>query len=458
MKVLALGGSIRSLKVADFFDGEAFANVRVPTDLGKIPVGPKTSNSEILAAAALAGARTVGAEVEYFPLASLFSRRESPLHDWAPESAGLDSEIVFHDTLDIAPERLEGLIARTEEAHVILLASPVYFGDRSSVMAKFFRIARERELFRGKVVAALSVGAKPHGGQETTNIFSLYEASTAGAYIVGNGPPHAQYGGTARGGDRADVLNDQGGLESAFATGARAAELGKLLLADRHATTHKIVVVVTMDTPERAVALRIAELWENARRSLPQVSLAFIELADQTIERCLACDVCPIPSLRQNDESYACIIQTPRDAMEPIRDVLRGADGIIVAGLNSRSAHLDRYQAFVERTRFIRRNDFELSHVPMTSFLLEEVGAQTNPLFGLKVLTSYLRHNGVICPPIVDIWHNGRSVVSAESGLRDFAKRTETIAARRKAGFRTSVSYRAEGYADRRLDSTQAER
>ena len=80
----------------------------------------------------------------------------------------------------------------------------------------------------GKVGGVVSVGAKRNGGQETCNIFTMYDLLRMRCAVVGNGPKTSQYGGTVWAGDKGTIREDNYGIESCIATGmnvSRTAEL-----------------------------------------------------------------------------------------------------------------------------------------------------------------------------------------------------------------------------------------
>lgn len=468
-KVLVLGGSIRSQFVSSrqvLLDSVRDAN-DLPTYLEGVKhfdSSSRLSNTEILSGAAMLGAKSQGAEFDFFALARLFPRHNKPLHTWDPSSVGLAGESIFQDTLSIDEASLNELGQRVRDSAAILLASPVYFGDRSSVCDRFMHFAEQRGWLKGKLFAALSVGAKRNGGQETTNLYLLHEALTHGACVVGNGPPCSQYGGTAMAGDLGAVKEDGWGLKTCWETGARAAAATKRLsntqwpMKDTTTAPH-IVCLVTMDDENRTLASR---LKEGIAESGVPAQFTVCELEETAIERCLACRQCPVPISNEGGEVSpdGCVIRTKRDSMESIHKTLIKADGILVAGMNvSGKKHLvhSSYQIFSERTRYIRRNDFELTDIPLAAYLMEEPGATTNRLFDLKVLTSYIRHNCLIMPPLLDT-REVKSQVRPIPGLADFFDRVLVVTTNRRNQQKIEVSYKAVGYSDRRLDWTTAER
>ncbi len=480
MKVLALGGSVRAVNprssdalmrhiaktssIAEFAEAVRADNAALAE---RGITRPILSNSEILSGIALIGAKGQGASVDYFPLARLFNRLETPVLPVSASELGLDDEAAYVDTLSINPAKRALLLEKIAAADAIILSSPIYFGDRSSVSNKVLQIAQAEGSLKGKLVATLSVGAKRNGGQETTNIFTLNEVVHMGGMIVGNGPSSCQYGGTAIAGDAGTILKDEWGMETAFATGKRVAQAASVLttaIDPSHETAPiEIMAIVTMDMPQRILAETLRAHQQSLLQAGHRVNLSVVQLIDGYIERCLACNICPIPELMKSPKDYGCIIQSGRDIMKDVREQMLASDGIIIAGLNLRDMRnvVYRYQAFTERTRFIRRNDFELTNVPLTSFTLEEVGGAGNDIFGLKVMTSYIRHNTIVCPPISEILHEGQTIKSALPEMEAFVRTAGAIAAKRRAAARYAVSYKAGGhggYSDTRLDSTEAMR
>jgi hypothetical protein len=200
---------------------------------------------------------------------------------------------------------------------------------------------------------------------------------------------------------------------------------------------------------------RLRELVTCAGSLRPEVRWRVLGLESIHMERCLACSICPIPEQLTSSDAYACIIQTPRDGLKGVRAVLRSAQGILIAGMHSQEPIESCYQELTERTRVMRRNDFELTNVPIASFTWEKVGANSENLFGLKVLTSYVRHNAIVCPPLREISWNQTRLLDAFPKLLDFVDGVARLT-RQRTKRKTKVSYKAEGYGDKRLDGTEA--
>jgi hypothetical protein len=130
----------------------------------------------------------------------------------------------------------------------------------------------------------------------------------------------------------------------------------------------------------------------------------------------------------------------------------------------------DVYQALLERTRYIRRDDWRLHNVPLASLVVQE--PTTNSIFPLKTMTSWMRHNTLMHPPIVhtalepDAPIAGEKRAALEAHYNDeaaerFASFVESARRFRLAAERIgpdTLSYRATGYDNRMLDETIAER
>jgi multimeric flavodoxin WrbA len=432
-KVLALGGSIR----AKFSNRELILGMasRAADSIGyqelvrKQLLSTSLCNSEILAGAALAGARMCGAEIDYIPLCHLFPRKDRGLSDLQG-----DDDVISHlDTLDIDEEALGELLDSLGKSQGVVLATPVYFGDRSSVANKFLQLAAVRERVRDKTFGVVSVGAKRNGGQETCNIFSMYEMLHQGTFGVGNGMPTSQYGGTAVGGDLGMVTDDDWGLATAFGTGERVAQVSRIVAAGLEVAAKpkaNIVFLLAMDTRDGKLKAHIDSLIAEARETTDGIEFKAINLVEHDIYRCLGCKVCP----KDGDtrcEHPQCIIRDPDDYLETARTLLAGADGIIVCGINpSDIADLvTRYQVFTERMRSIRRNNYELSNTLFAGLCYHDFGATINPIHSLKVMVSYIRHNTVAHKPIELFEHNGALMDSGAAGVAEFCRAARIVAA-----------------------------
>lgn len=109
----------------------------------------------------------------------------------------------------------------------MIVGSPVYFGNMSSLCKAFFERCMELRktwTLRNKVGAALTVGGARNGGQEFT-IHSMHACLYAqDMIVVGDGRPNAHMGATLWN-QKDDVSKDEWGLNTAKNLGKRVAEM-----------------------------------------------------------------------------------------------------------------------------------------------------------------------------------------------------------------------------------------
>ena len=154
MKIVAFGGSIRSTGrgIASVMDliSECEDHKDIASKAPKYIEEGRLSNSEITAAAALLGAKQCGAEIEYFPLRKLFKRKEEKVENLDHDKLKLDEGIAYVDTLAMDEKGLEALYKAVETADGVILSTPVYFGDRSSVANKLLQLTNKFRLLENK--------------------------------------------------------------------------------------------------------------------------------------------------------------------------------------------------------------------------------------------------------------------------------------------------------------------
>ncbi len=356
-------------------------------------------------------------------MASLFSVK----------SSGLDFEILnlknyFNGSSFVKSNRLEKLV---DSANGIIIASPVYFGDMSTLISSFIGFMKRKSLLKGRIIGCISAGAKRNGGQETTNVFVLKEVNDAGAYVVGNGPPTSQYGGTAWAGDIGTIREDEFGISTSIGTGRKVAEVISLLsCANKTANTPlKISFWIVKDSRNR-LQDELKKIMEYADKNTKiKIKWDIIEFIPMDIQACQACNRCPW--YQDKKDLYKCKIK--KDDFASIYDRLVNADAVFVCGYTPASSEnvKDVYHKVLERTRTIRRDNFMLSNVPIAPISLEEFPG--NPLFPLKVMTSFLRHNTVICPPVSVYLNNKEQTTNIENVILDFIGFTMRIKNGKKA-------------------------
>lgn len=417
------------------------------------------SNTDVAVAFALLGAKEDGSDIDIISVTDIFEKKNMGLYEYL-EKYERTCDIEDIDTLSINEKKLNIVLEKIKAADGIVLGSPVYFGDRSSVANKLLQITNKSKLLKNKAFGMVSVGAKRNGGQETTNIYGLTEALMQGSIIVGNGSPNAQYGGTVVAGDLGHAVKDSYGMETSYGTGRQVSRLSKILKIGKEPTGKKslnINVLITMDTPSKKYEGLVSKYFEvNSYGN----KINIINLIDRTIYRCVACNICPSPELMEKHRGaevpYNCIVQSRFDALRELYEILRHSDCIVIVGVNSQSDLIYRYQVFLERTRFIRRENFAFTHIPTVGFLINELGSINSPLHNIRVITSFIRHNAFLLKPIELVIHNDNIMIVDD--FAEHARLLQRISRGRKNAESFKESYKAIGYSNKKLDFTIAER
>lgn len=160
--------------------------------------------------------------------------------------SGADTEIYNLGEMEIEPctacdickmtgecpkdDEINNLLIKVQEAHGLVIGSPVYFGNVSAQLKMFMdrsRPLRSDFKLKDKVGGAITVGGSRNGGQETA-ISAIHEFLLIhDAVVVGDGSPLAHYGGTGFAGAAGDIKNDEFGIETSKNLGKRIAELSK---------------------------------------------------------------------------------------------------------------------------------------------------------------------------------------------------------------------------------------
>lgn len=419
--------------------------------------GTVISNTDIISGAALLGMRLYGAEVNFYPLARLFKNVDRKLKALACSPVGGTHRLDIDSNIEVDPDQLNSLKQLIGNSDGLMLSTPVYFGDRSSVANKLIQLNFADGLLDGKVFGTAAVGAKRNGGQETAIVFSLFEALNQNAIIVGNGPPSSQYGGTAVAGNMGTAIDDMFGLQTTFGTGARIAEISNLIRLGRQNDSKeiiKILILVTMDNKDHMLLKFVENLVSMAKNDCKYVEFSIVNVLNSTIYRCIACSICPVDDpvpLNQtaSTENHAhCIIKNVNDNMEEMQHMMLQSDGIIIAGLNvqDQGKLTYRYQALIERTRYMRRDHFELSNRVVAALSLNEVGARVNNIHSIKTLTSYIRHNVIMHRSIEAFVHHGSILDAGLADLKDFVEKVHVITAGKRKAKRVASEYVASGF------------
>ena len=301
---------------------------------------------------------------------------------------------------------IEELLELLKEADGMIFALPVYFGDRPSLFNELIEDWKAQKTdFSGMIFGFISVGAKRNGGQETTNVFGMHTIIEMGGMVVGNGPPTSQFGGTTVGGNIGTMENDYFGIMTSEGTGTKVGEVANILAIGRSKEKDKKIRISFLVLQEKDDILQshIRNIIEPHGNE--NVEFNIIDITKYNFNRCFACNVCPNGP---EDKDYKCI--NLKDDMVKLHGDIINNDGIILASLcpDDTSELVSAYQIFIERTRYIRRDDFRLTNILTTALSLNELN--THNLFNFRVLTSFVRHNTVIHKGLHNYYYRGEII------------------------------------------------
>jgi hypothetical protein len=388
------------------------------------------SNSEAATVTALWAAHRAGARISHIGLAEHFPPN-GPVRE---------------------PEHLAQAL---RAADGIIVSSPVYFGDRGSLVQSLFDfIASDPSLTRdmaGKIYGGLAVGAKRNGGQETTLIYQMLDMLNMGLLAVGNGhETTAQYGGTANAGDIGTFASDVYGFETCVGTGrrvARVAEMRSLCgngagLADRLS----IHLWLVQDDKDGGGYHYFRNWAKDLHARNPSVNVRIFDAVNDEVVRCLACEVCPTQLGDSRD--YRCIVTAADDFFVKHHCELLEADAILLAAYCPEDPATTKsvYQQFIERTRYLRRDNYVFEDLLVAPFVVSPVGTSQN--LHIRMAGSMIRHHTVLNRPILAFESEGRIVnAAAVAGQSDlFLARSRELALGRYLHGKEGIEYRPVGY------------
>ncbi|HEY8964368.1 MAG TPA: NAD(P)H-dependent oxidoreductase, partial [Alphaproteobacteria bacterium] len=356
-------------------DGKPFNEIY--NDLQKMKGDRGLSNSEASLAAGLWGAIQEGATVDHVGLTPFFPPFKEPRNT----------------------DELKSLILK---ADAILLSGPVYFGDRGSLAHEFMEfLHNDPELtahLRNKVYAGIAVGAKRNGGQETTLIFQIVDATNMNMLAVGNdSQTTSQYGGTTVAGDIGTLAEDKYGIDTCIGTGRRVARVSRMLAAAQgRRLKDKLTIDIWLlqDQKDHYGRNVIEALLKDASINNPHVSFRLKDLTEETIMRCIACDICPTHLGPVDD--YRCIITSDKDLFKRDHADLISADAVIMAVYSpiDRGQINSVYQRFIERTRYWRHDDYAIGDRLAAPMVISQLNANQN--MHIRMMTSEVRHHTVL--------------------------------------------------------------
>ncbi|HEY4215972.1 MAG TPA: NAD(P)H-dependent oxidoreductase [Gemmatimonadaceae bacterium] len=351
-------------------------------------LGQGLSNSEAALVAALWGAHDAGAEIAHCALAPFF-----------PANG--------------VSRRLDELRTALLAADAIVLSGPVYFGDRGSLAHEFIEFVRNdaecAAHLKGRVYGGVAVGAKRNGGQETTLVYQMLDFTAMGMLAVGNDfETTSQYGGTCVAGDVGTMSKDKYGIDTSIGTGRRVARVAAMLAAP---VTHtpvrpvKIAVWVLQDDSQNQFRAHLDRLRSEIMAAVPHVDLVVHEFSTEAVYRCIACDLCPTRSGPRDE--YRCIVTADADLFQRRHHEIIDADAILVAAYSpiDRQNIRSVYQRFIERTRYLRRDDYVFSDLLTAPLVIEQMSSEQN--LALRMLTSMVRHHTIMHRPLIGMEVDG---------------------------------------------------
>jgi multimeric flavodoxin WrbA len=388
------------------------------------------SNSEAATAAALWAAHRGGAAISHIGLAEYFPPN-GPVRE---------------------PERLA---AALRAADGIIVSSPVYFGDRGSLVQSLFEfIASDPALkldMSGKIYGGLAVGAKRNGGQETTLIYQMLDMLNMGLLAVGNGhETTAQYGGTAQAGDIGTFASDRYGLETCIGTGRRVARAARMKSLSKNGATLadklSVHLWLVQDAEDGRGHLYFKNWAEEITGRHPSVNVRIFDATKDEVVRCLACEVCP--THLGDAAEYRCIVTSADDFFVKHHRELVDADAVLIGAYSpeNRTAIKSVYQQFMERTRYLRRDNYVFEDLLVAPFVVSHIEARQN--LHIRMAGSMIRHHTVLNRPIIAFESDGRllnaGAVAKDSDL--FLQRSRELLVGRYLQNREETEYRPVGY------------
>jgi hypothetical protein len=156
--------------------------------------------------------------------------------------------------------------------------------------------------------------------------------------------------------------------------------------------------------------------------------------------------VCPT-HLGARDE-YRCIITAADDFFVRHHAELLDADAILIAAYSpeNRTAIHSVYQQFIERTRYLRRDNYVFENLLIAPFVISEIEARQN--LHIRMATSMVRHHTVLSRPIIGLRRGGEMLNAAviERDSDQFVARARELAVGRCLEAGEAAVYRPVGY------------
>lgn len=344
------------------------------------------SNSEAAVAVSLWACLNEGSDIDYISLADYF-----PPNGKIRNQKELTEKILNSDG--------------------IILSGPVYFGDRGSLAQSFIDFCSQnleiKNNIKNKIYGGLAVGAKRNGGQETTLIYQMLDMANLYMLVVGNdSETSSQYGGTSVAGDIGTFIDDKYGFDTCLGTGRRVSRTVELLKNKNE--NLEIHLWLLQDHKDRKGLSKFQSWIDIMSKKFPNMKFKIWDIASSEVTRCIACDICPVE--KGPADHYRCIINNIDDFFVINHQELIKADAVLLCAYSpeDRSKIISQYQTFMERTRYLRRDDYLFTDTLMTSFVISELSARQN--LHLRMITSAIRHHTIIHHPLVAMEHREETI------------------------------------------------
>lgn len=338
---------------------------------------------------------------------------------WGASQAGQQiKHVSLHSHFDMSGNVRENkkseLLEILNSCAGVIVSTPVYFGDRSSLAQNLFDflsdLSKSGKLNCSMVYGGVSVGAKRNGGQETTLVYQLMDAVNLGLYGVGNGAETtAQYGGTLVAGDVGMAASDKYGIKTAYSLGKRVGEIANIISRDENVERRgrleakpRVGVIILSDNDQGKAR---GYVQKRLGKILPRSSYetSYLDVSSSSVLRCIACDLCPTEV--GDIEEYRCIITADKDLFSNTHSSFLDYDCIIPVFLSDGSGKngvtSSTYQRFMERSRYLRRDEYVFANTLIAPWILKDI--DSNDLIDVRMSTSFLRHNTILTKQIITL-------------------------------------------------------
>lgn len=302
----------------------------------------------------------------------------------------LNQIILTDDKENVQEKKLQLLMEKLDKAQAICISSPVHFGSTSSLAYRFFSLLSSPSSkplpLQMKICTSCTTSARRNGGTTTANLMNLYYMLQLGGIIIGNGPPVGQLGGTCGARHPGDVLTDNHGLQTCVNTGLNIGRIIRLINCPAPPGIHISICILSINNshPKNTI-----NKISRAAGKIPNLSINHIDLGKVKFSRDKGCRRCPNPQAKNG----LCIIE---DGLIKVHQELISAD-IIVFCLDENNGNkygtnfdtLEILQRFFERTRCLRRSDFQLAEKIGIIF---DFSSKTTALKGIHFLPFFFKH------------------------------------------------------------------